>query len=130
MRSPPDAGWDEYNSGLTLGRDLQTHTRTYEPKALGPLEPVKAQNSLEYFTCEGVHQFRGFYIIEVGSSVPGRSHHLLSAHQPIGCDHHPLVAFQGCRGDTNGGAFTGPVCLPVCLVFIGEIHIVVKRGLI
>ncbi len=129
MRWPPDAGWDEYSSGSALDRDLQTRVK----QSYVTLEPSKATKAVRksggLFTCEGVHQLRGFYIIEVGGSIPGCSDHLLSSHQPISCYHHPLVALQGRGGHTDSGAFVGPICLAVRLVFIREVHVIVQRGL-
>lgn len=131
MKSPPDVGWDEYSSGSTLDRDLQTHTHTRVKQRRVTLKPWQRKHtSSAMFTCEGVHQLRGFYIIEVSGSIPGGSDHLLSSHQPIRCYHHPLVALQGCHCDTDGGTFIGPFCLPIGLVFIREVHVIVQRGLV
>lgn len=54
-------------------------------------------------TSECVNQFRRLHLIQVGSTIPGSSHHLSASDQPVGCNHYALVALQGCRSDPNSG---------------------------
>lgn len=81
-------------------------------------------------TSEGVHQLRRLHVVQVGGPIPRRRHHLFAPHQPIGGDHHALVAAQRRGGHAHRGTIVRPFRLAVGLVFVREVHVVLAGGLL
>ncbi|PWA30099.1 hypothetical protein CCH79_00009779, partial [Gambusia affinis] len=67
--------------------------------------------------------------INVGGSVPGGRHNLFAPHQPIGSDHHALMAAQRRDRYADRRAVIRALRVDVCIVFIRGIHVVFTRRL-
>lgn len=77
-----------------------------------------------YPTCEWVDELWRLHIVQVGGSVPRSRHDLFAPHQPIGSDHHALMAAQSGDRRTDRRTVVRTLDLAVGLVFVWKVHVV------
>lgn len=130
--------WNKNNSSHKL-KDNTQHVLSsiFLPEHIVPgtecnqynISPRATRTQARSRTGQSVNQFRRLQLVQVGGTVPRCSHYLPASHQPIGCDHHSLVALQGCSGDSNCGDLGGAVSIHLALFPVGRVLVVVARSL-
>lgn len=83
-----------------------------------------------FLTSEWVHQLWRLHVVQVGGSVPRGRHNLFAPHQPIGGDHHALVAAQSRGRHADRGTVVRTLDIAVGLVLVRKVHVVFAGSLL